>query len=61
MSMDLCVADITDLPEAAAQAGDSARLLGDAIGVDEFAARSGTNGYQVLTSLGQRYHRRYVG
>jgi alanine racemase len=61
MSMDLCIADVTDLPEAVAQPGDSARLLGDAIGVDELAARSGTNGYQVLTSLGQRYHRRYVG
>ena len=61
MSMDLCVADVTDIPEAAAQPGASAELLGATIGVDEFAARSGTNGYHVLTSLGRRYHRRYVG
>lgn len=60
MSMDLCIADVTDLPEHAAQPGDSAELIGDEIGVDEFAARSGTIGYHVLTSLGRRYHRRYV-
>ncbi|PWB81350.1 MAG: alanine racemase, partial [Methylocystaceae bacterium] len=36
-------------------------LLGDAIGVDELAARSGTIGYEILTRLGRRYERRYVG
>jgi alanine racemase len=61
MSMDLCIADITDLPEDAAAPGASAQLLGDTIGVDEFATRSGTIGYHVLTSLGRRYHRQYVG
>jgi alanine racemase len=35
-------------------------LLGDEIGVDEFASRSGTIGYTVLTSLGARYSRRVV-
>ena len=58
MSMDLCIADVTDLPEDSARAGGSAQLLGEAIGIDEFAARSGTIGYHVLTSLGRRYHRR---
>jgi alanine racemase len=61
MSMDLCVADVTDLPEDAARAGVAAQVLGETIGVDEFAARSGTIGYHLLTSLGTRYHRRYVG
>jgi alanine racemase len=37
-----------------------ARFLGEAIGVDEFASRSGTIGYAVLTSLGARYLRRVV-
>jgi alanine racemase len=61
MSMDLCIADVTNLPEDAAQFGASARLIGDEIGIDEFAARSGTIVYHLLTSLGRRYHRRYVG
>jgi len=60
MSMDLCVADVTDLPEDAARPGVNAQFLGETIGVDEFAARSGTIGYHLLTSLGTRYHRRYV-
>jgi alanine racemase len=61
MSMDLCIADVTDLPEDATQGGAKAELLGDTIGIDEFAARSGTIGYHVLTSLGRRYARRYIG
>lgn len=61
MSMDLCIADVTDLPGDAALEGAHAQLFGEAIGIDEFAARSGTVGYHVLTSLGRRYHRRYVG
>jgi alanine racemase len=61
ISMDLCIADITDLPPEAPLGGDSAQLLGDEIGIDEFAARAGTIGYHVLTSLGRRYHRRYIG
>ncbi|MGO4869988.1 MAG: alanine racemase [Roseiarcus sp.] len=60
MSMDLCIADVTDVPEDAARPGDLAQLLGEEIGVDEFAARSGTIGYTVLTSLGARYGRRVV-
>ena len=61
MSMDLCVADVTDLPPEAAQPGVAAQLLGEVIGIDEFAQRSGTIGYHILTSLGARYHRRHVG
>jgi alanine racemase len=60
MSMDLCIADITDLPEDAPLAEANAQLLGESIGIDEFAARSGTIGYHLLTSLGQRYNRRYA-
>jgi alanine racemase len=60
MSMDLCIADVTDLPEDAPLAGASAQLLGATIGIDEFAGRAGTIGYHVLTSLGRRYSRRYV-
>ncbi|HLW92813.1 MAG TPA: alanine racemase [Roseiarcus sp.] len=61
ISMDLCVADVSDLPEGAAEAGDFAEILGDEIGVDELGARAGVIGYNVLTSLGARYRRVYVG
>jgi alanine racemase len=60
MSMDLCIADVTDLPEAAARPGVRAQFFGPDVALDDFAARSGTIGYHVLTSLGARYFRRIV-
>jgi alanine racemase len=59
VSMDLLAVDITDLPDNAARRGGMATLIGDEITVDEFAAQAGTIGYEVLTSLGRRYHRVY--
>ncbi len=61
ISMDLATLDITDLPEDAVTRGDFATFLGDGITVDELAAKAGTIGYEVLTSLGRRYVRRYIG
>ena len=60
MSMDLCIADITDLPEDSLQPGERAELFGPTIPLDDFAARSGTIGYHLLTSLGPRYERRAI-
>ncbi|RBP11183.1 alanine racemase [Roseiarcus fermentans] len=61
VSMDLVIADVTDVPEAAVRPGDRAELFGAGIEIDDFAARSGTIGYRLLTSLGRRYRRTYVG
>src|SRR5436190_11007710 len=61
VSMDLLAVDVTDLAEGAARRGDLATLIGDGISVDELAAGMGTIGYEVLTNLGQRYHRVYKG
>ncbi len=61
VSMDLVIADVTDCPEEAVRPGVRAELFGAAVGIDDFAALSGTIGYQLLTSLGPRYRRRYVG
>jgi len=61
ISMDLFAADVTDLPEGSARRGDFATLVGGDIGVDELGAMTGTIGYEVLTSLGRRYHRIYKG
>jgi len=61
MSMDLIIADVTDLAENAARPGEFARLFGGAVSLDEFAERAGTIGYTVLTGLSPRYARRVVG
>jgi alanine racemase len=59
ISMDLLAVDITALPDNAARRGDLVTLIGDEIGIDDVANVSGTIGYEVLTSLGNRYHRVY--
>ena len=61
VSMDLMAIDITDLPANAARRGHMVTLLGEGITVDELAHHFGTIGYEVLTSLGRRYHRIYKG
>ena len=59
VSMDLIAIDITDLPDNAARRGDLVTLIGGEISVDDVASVAGTIGYEVLTSLGRRYHRVY--
>jgi len=59
VSMDLLAIDITSLPDDAVRRGNLVTLIGDQIGVDDLAHVAGTIGYEVLTSLGQRYHRVY--
>jgi alanine racemase len=57
--MDLSTFDFTDAPDAAA--GDWLDLIGPGIPVDEVARQAGTNGYEILTQLGARYRRVYLG
>jgi alanine racemase len=59
ISMDLLAVDVTDVPTGAARRGEFATLIGGDIGVDELGAACGTISYEVLTSLGRRYHRTY--
>ncbi len=61
VSMDLLAVDVTELPEGAVRRGDMATLIGNGITVDDLANSAGTIGYEVLTSLGRRYHRVYRG
>ncbi|WP_119839753.1 alanine racemase [Pseudooceanicola algae] len=56
ISMDLITADITDLD---GYVPDSLSLLNSAQTVDILADNADTIGYEILTSLGQRYARRY--
>lgn len=60
ITMDLATFDITDIPEGALRAGDYVSLFGDGIALDEAAHSAGTISYELLTSLGNRYERRYL-
>ena len=59
VSMDLTTFDITDTPNAGP--GDFIELIGPGHDADALAVEAGTNGYEILTSLGNRYQRRYAG
>lgn len=56
ISMDLIGVDVTD----AQSDPDMVELLGQNNSVDTLADAASTIGYEILTSLGSRYHRKYV-
>lgn len=58
VSMDLATFDVTDVP---ANPGDLLVLLDSRHGADELGQEAETIGYEMLTSLGRRYQRRYLG
>ena len=57
VSMDLSTFDATGLPGVVP--GAWLELIGPRQTPDDVAAAAGTNGYEVLTSLGRRFHRIY--
>jgi alanine racemase len=59
VSMDLLAVDVTELSDSDVKRGDLVTLIGGDITVDEVAKIAGTIGYEVLTNIGQRYHRIY--
>jgi len=61
VSMDLIAVDVTDVPEEIARRGGWIELLGHRVSAHELALHAGTIDYEVLTSLGQRAARRYIG
>ena len=58
VSMDLITLDVTDVDCAE---GDMVELIGPNQSIDTVAAAAGTSGHEVLTSLGSRYARTYLG
>ena len=60
ISMDLTAFDVTDLGADAVSAGDTIELFGPNIPLGEAARAAGTISYELLTSIGKRYHRVYV-
>lgn len=61
VSMDLITLDATDVPAPLLKPGTEIELIGPNLSADDVARNAGTIGYEVLTRLGQRLHRRYVG
>jgi len=61
VSMDLITFDVSDVSADALSPGAFIDLIGPNNPVDTLAADAGTIGYEILTRLGARYHRRYVG
>jgi alanine racemase len=61
VSMDLIAIDVTDVPEDEIRRGDLVTLIGDELTIDEVGRRAGTIGYEILTNLGRRYARVYLG
>ena len=60
VSMDLITVDVTGLGDAAPRRGDFVDLIGPGLTLESVGAASGTIGYEVLTRLPRRFHRRYV-
>ncbi len=60
ISMDLVTIDVTEVPEDFSQPGAAVEVLGPNLTPDDLAERARTNGYEIMTDLGRRYHRVYV-
>ncbi|WP_075214708.1 alanine racemase [Mongoliimonas terrestris] len=61
ISMDMLAVDLTDAPREAAVRGGWVELFGPTVPIDEVAAHAETIGWELLTGLGDRYERRYLG
>lgn len=59
VTMDLTHFDVTDLPEGSVRPGDFIELFGRNVPIEDVARAGGTIDYELLTSLGRRYERRY--
>lgn len=60
ITMDLTLFDVTELGPDAVALGDHVELFGPNMSIDAVAEAAGTVAYELLTSLGRRYHREYV-
>ena len=56
--MDMCMVDITDIPDA--RPGDAALVFGPGLPLPELAARIGTIAYELLTNVSERVKRVFV-
>ena len=61
VSMDLITLDVTDLPSHLATPGTAVDLIGGHAAIDGVADAADTIAYEILTRLGHRYERVYIG
>ncbi len=61
VSMDLITIDVTAVPAEATLPGALVDLIGPGHTADDLAREAGTIGYEILTALGRRFQRRYLG
>jgi len=61
VSMDLITIDVSDVPEEISSRGAWVELMGPNVEAHQVAARAGTIDYEILTNLGRRAFRRYLG
>jgi len=61
ISMDLITVDVTHIDAASLYPGAPVELLGENHLLDDVASRAGTIANELLTNLGRRYSRAYIG
>ncbi len=61
VSMDSITLDVSGVAETEALPGMTVEVIGPHRPVDDLAREAGTIGYEILTGLGRRFFRRYVG
>ncbi len=61
VSMDLITVDVTGVPETLSRRGEWVELIGPNVPAQTLAHHAGTIDYEVLTNLGTRAFRRYIG
>jgi alanine racemase len=60
VSMDSCVADVTNLPEGNIRPGDTVELIGPHQSVSDLAGLLNTTPHEILTGLGRRFARTFA-
>ncbi|MCX7671411.1 MAG: alanine racemase [Anaerolineae bacterium] len=58
VTMDFTMFDVTDVPQQVLDKSEWIELFGRNITLDDAARAAGTVGYELLTSIGRRFHRR---
>jgi alanine racemase len=61
VSMDLMTLDVSALPAGSVGPGTTVELIGPGLGPDRLAEAASTIGYEILTRLGRRLERRWLG
>ncbi len=61
VSMDLVTLDVSEVPRDKVVEGGFVDVIGGGINLDDVAQKAGTISYEILTRLGRRYRRVYLG